>query len=176
MYELIFQGDVEFSGKFMPTVKAIIGNIDFPKEIQDNAGGGELDLQGYDLTVKPIQVGVRIRRSKYIRYDQFTQDDKERRIMSCDYYFLGYATRDESELYSYMVFDYKDYESKRDTPDIPCRDRRKNKKHSAVWFNCYANWDIRRHCETYICKGDIGKKPQMTKSPMGEIMSGRDVA
>lgn len=162
-YEVAFQGDVKFSQEFMPDIQAILNEINFPKEIQDNMGT-ELNSHGYDLTIKPIQIGVRIRRFKYLSYDQFTQDDKERATMTCDYYFFGYADQDETGLVSYMVFDYKDYERQRGerlwgTENIPCVDRRQNKKHSLVYFNCYRNNDILKHCKIYARSGNVAYKP-----------------
>jgi hypothetical protein len=156
-YNVVFTQDVEISRKFMPKVYEILDGINFPKEIRNNEGT-ELDLRGYDLTIKPIQLGIRVRRFYAVKWDQFTQDDKERQTMSCDYYFLGYITSDESGLYSFIVFDGKDYEQKRDAEEIPVADRQKNGKHSSVWFNCYRISDIVNHCRIYAKEGNIGFK------------------
>ena len=104
-YELVFHDDLGFSRRMMPYVQKILETTTFPKRIQNNEGT-ELDLKGHDLTLKPLQIGVRIRRSKYKKFDDFTEDFKEAREMEDDYYFFGYAYGDESGLSSYIIFNH----------------------------------------------------------------------
>jgi len=149
-YEIVFQGDLGFSRKMMPHAKAIIEQARLPKCIQDNEGT-ELDRKkGHDLTIVSLSIGVRVRRHKYIKYQQFTQDDKERKTMSCDFYFFGYATSDESCLQNYLIFDGKEFEIKRNSGQIPIAARMQNYKHSDVWFNAYDLSDIRKQCTVYV--------------------------
>lgn len=165
-YETTFQGDIGLSRKFMPEVRKILIAI-LPREIRNNEGT-ELNGQGSDLTIlpsSPTQVGVRIRRTFAAKYDQFTQDDKERTLMSCDLYFLGYANKEETELTSHMVWDGKEYEIKRNSGEIPLAERKQNRKHSLVWFNCYQNLDIKSHCKIFAIQGRIAwcpRQPRLT--------------
>jgi hypothetical protein len=153
-YETVFQGDIGFSRKFMPQIQAVLDSITLPKKIRNNEGT-ELDKQGSDLTVMPLQIGVRVRRNYARRWDQFTQDDKERQQMSCDVYFLGYANPEETQLVSYMIWNGGEYEQLRDTSAIPMRERIQNFDHSLVYFNCYSNQDIAENCTIYALEGRI---------------------
>lgn len=157
-FELVWQGDLEFSRGFMPEIMGILGAIKFQDvEIRNNENT-LLDLQGSDLTIlppDPLQIGVRVRRNYALRWDEFTQDDKERRTMSCDVYFLGYADKREEQLVSYMVWDGHEFEVKRNDGTIPLASRQQNKIHSRVYFNCYSNCDIARHCRIYKIYGPI---------------------
>ena len=160
-YELVFQDDISFSRRFMAEIKVILDQCSFG-QIRDNEGT-ELDFKGADLTIMPLQIGVRVRRQSYKWMDQFTQDDKERMTMSCDIYFLGYANKDEKGLDSYMIWDGKDYATHRDNGDIPVADRKQNTKHSLVWFNCYNNSDIKRFCRIYKTSEGIGDPKSISK-------------
>lgn len=153
-YEVVFQGDMGFARKMMSQVQEILRNAPLPHPIRDNEGT-ELNGKGSDLTIMPLQIGVRVRRNFALRWDEFTQDDKERQKMSCDIYFLGYADRDEERLVGYMVWDGTDYARLRGTGAIPRKSRTQNKKHSRVWFNGYSNRDIAKHCKVYAIAGRI---------------------
>lgn len=158
-YEIVFQGDMSFSKRMMRFVQRILHGILLPMSISDNAGAPP-DFVGHDLTIKPLQIGVRVRRHQFKRYGQFTQDDKERLTMSCDVYFFGYATTGEDGLDSYLVFDGYDYEKHRGTDLIPVRERCENRKHSLVPFNCYDLDDIIGNCEVYAMH-NIARKGQL---------------
>lgn len=160
-YEFVFQADSQFSSQLMDLVKEICYPLSLPKEIRDNVGT-ELDFKGYDLTMT-IQIGVRLRRFKWAQRDEFTQDDKERDTMTCDCYFLGYAAKDESQLFSYMIFNYADFVSLRNTPAIPLALRKQNWEHSRVWFSGWRNRDILNQCRIYASMGNIGRRPGLSK-------------
>ena len=159
-YEIPFIRDVKFSGKFLPTVKEIIDKVNIPTRLRDNVGT-PLDMKGYDVTLKPIQIGLRIRRYKYLNYNEFTQDDKEKTKMDCDYYFLGYATYESShdpnrnDLTAYILFDYPDFKNERSNK-ITLKSRQKNWAGSLVWFSCYSLCDIEKYCKIYAKMGSIG--------------------
>lgn len=161
-YEIVFQSDFKLSNQLMDLVKGIIQSLNLPREIRDNVGT-ELDFEGYDLTIKPVQIGVRVRRFRWAQRDEFTQDDQERDTMTCDYYFLGYATKDELQLFSYMVFNYADFVSLRSTLAIPLAFRKRNWKHSRVWFSGWRNRDILDHCRIYAQMGNVGRRPGLCK-------------
>lgn len=158
-FEVVWQADLSFSRKFMPEILAILGRINFQdREIRNNEGT-ELDSRGSDLTIlpsRPLQIGVRVRRNYAARWDEFTQDDKERTKMNCDVYFLGYADKQEERLVSYMIWDGNEYAAKRDDDIIPLASRQQNKKHGKVYFNCYRNRDIAKQCHVYYKFGNIG--------------------
>lgn len=159
-FKVVFQDDRQFSRRFNAQISRILDEIKLPKQI-DNLEGTERDrIQGHDFSVgvNYTSVGARVRRFPFQDWDQFTQDDKERNTMACDLYFHGYAMWGENELHSYMIFDGHDYLKHRDTPRIPLIGRRRNKEHSLVWFNCYHNHDIIKHCQVYAKYGDIGWK------------------
>ncbi len=165
-FDPIFAADSQFSKRLMEQVIRILDHLDLPKNIRDNCGTVE-DFKGHDLTIPPIQIGVRIRRYNYIRWDEFTQDDKERDTMGCDVYFMGYATEDEKSLYSYIVFNYHDFKSVRSTPVCPLADRRPNTEHSLVMFSAWRNRDIIDSCRIYAKHGTIGNnKPGLATLQM----------
>lgn len=164
-YSVVFQDDISFSRTFMKEIKAILDSIAFGR-IRDNEGT-DLDFKGADLTIMPLQIGVRVRRAQYKQFDQFTQDDKERTKMSCDVYFLGYANKDGTGLDCYMIWDGNDFATKRDAGLIPLIDRKQNQKHSRVWFNCYKNSDIKNQCKVYKIYGNIaGLKSDNTRDSL----------
>lgn len=157
-FEVMWQADLGLSRKFMSEILSILEKIDFQDTVIRNNEGTELDLQGSDLTLlpsRPLQIGVRVRRNYAVKWDQFTQDDKERTAMNCDVYFLGYADEQEERLVSYMVWDGNEYARKRDSGVIPLASRQQNKKHSKVFFNCYRNRDIAENCHIYEIAGNI---------------------
>jgi len=162
-YNLIFEKDLHFGNKFTPLIHRILNIVNIPLIVRDNLGSN-LDKKGHDLTLKPIEIGMRVRKYKYLSYNQFTQDDKERNEMDCDYYFFGYATykasidKQFSDLIAYILFDYQDYKKLRDTKIIPCKARMQNKEHSSVWFNCYSLEDIEKNCRIILKSGPIGLK------------------
>lgn len=159
-YEIPFIRDVKFSGKFLPTVKEIIDKVNIPTRLRDNLGT-PLDLKGYDVTLKPIQIGLRVRRYEYLHYNEFTQDDKERIEMDCDYYFFGYANYESShderknEFEAYLLFDNQDFKKERGRK-IPLKSRQRNREGSLVYFSCYDVCDIEKQCKTYVKSGPIG--------------------
>jgi len=159
----------------------ILKRIPLPINVQDHEGT-ELDRiygEDFSLRSKRTSVGARVRRFTFQDFDQFTQDDKERRITSCDLYFLSYASSAEDELHSYIIFDGHDYLRYRDTEKIPRVARRRNYEHSSVWFNCYRNYDIIQHCRIYAKHGDIGwKSDRIVKAQCvicGELVMGINV-
>lgn len=154
-FDAIFHKDSQFSKSIMKQVAQILHSLNLPKDIQDNCGTAE-DFKGHDLTIKPLQIGVRVRRYGYVHYDEFTQDDKERDTMNCDLYFMGYAEQDEQSLHSYMVFNYSDFKMVRSTPACPRADRKQNYEHSLVWFDAWRNRDILDSCHVYDFRGTIG--------------------
>lgn len=160
-FEFMFNKDISFSKKFLPVINSIINSVNIPTRLRDNLGTN-LDQQGYDLTLNPIHIGMRIRRYKWLSKNEFTQDDNERQNMDCDYYFYGYATIEASkdpkvsELQAYMLFDYQDFKRLRGTKKIPCKDRIRNKTHSLVAFNCYSLSDIENNCRILVKAGSIG--------------------
>jgi hypothetical protein len=161
-YEVIWQNDLSFSRKFMPEILDILGRIDFQDVVIRNNEGTKLDSQGSDLTILPsksLQIGVRVRRNYAVKWDQFTQDDKERTTMNCDVYFLGYADEEERHLLSYMIWNGNEYAMKRDDGTIPLASREQNERHGRVPFNCYYNSDIAKCCHVYVKVGDIASQP-----------------
>lgn len=160
-FEIVFQDDIEFSRRFKAQISRILEEIKLPKQIGDLEGTERDRIQGHDFSVGSnyTSVGVRVRRFSFQDWDHFTQDDKERNTMACDLYFHGYATPFEDGLYSYVIFDGHDYLRHRDTSRIPLVMRKPNETHSLVWFNCYRNYDIIKHCRIYAQHGDIGWKP-----------------
>lgn len=155
-YELIFQGDLKFSARFTPEIKKIIGKLNLPQKINNNLGT-QKDLEGSDFTLLPLEIAVRVRRAHYEHYDQYTEDDNERDNMEPDVGMFGYATEDESGLQSLIVFDHRDFRKAR-RRGLLKSERRRNKKHSGVWFTCYSIWDIRKYCKIYGKRGEIGWK------------------
>jgi len=153
-YNIVWGKDMSFSRKMMPQVKTLLDANRFPKKIKDNEGTA-LDLKGYDLTIKPLQIGVRIRRYNFNSYDEFTEDDKEKNTMNADYYFFGYANMDETDLYSYIIFNHHDFAEKREQLKT---DRQQNRKHSSVLFTCYSLYKISKLCEIITLKGNIAFK------------------
>ena len=153
-YNIIWNEDLGFSQKFMPQVKQRLDETKLPKQIRDNQGT-ELDFQGHDLTIKPLNIGVRIRRHVYHKYDDFTEDEKERATMADDVYFLGFAYADESGLKSYIIFDHPDFRKARDNNELTWQ-KKKNDKHSQVSFYCYSLKDIKEKCRIYNIKEPIG--------------------
>lgn len=153
-YDAWWEKDSSFSEKMMPQVKKILDTIEFPKRIQDNVGT-HLDLKGYDLTIKPLQIGVRLRRYRYKKFDEFTEDDKEKDTMTSDYYFFGYATPNEEDVYSYLLFNHKDFEKHRSEYKIS---RQRNEEHSDRWFTTYPLYSIYETCQIIGLKGPIAWK------------------
>jgi len=142
----------------MPHVQKVLNGTTFPKRIQNNEGT-ELDFKGHDLTLNPLQIGVRIRRAKWIKKDDFTEDFKEARQMEDDYYFFGYAYGDESGLYSYIIFDHHDFRKARENELLRWK-KEKNQKHSSVPFLCYPLYDITQHCKIIAKQGKIALKKE----------------
>ena len=159
-YNIVWTKDLTFSRKLMVPVKTILDKIRFPKKIRDNEGTA-LDLKGYDLTIPPLQIGVRIRRYDFNAFDEFTEDDKEKNTMNADYYFFGYANKDETDLYSYIIFNHHDFAEKRRELET---NRQENKKHSAVPFTCYSLWKISNLCEIIALKGNIAFKSEQKQN------------
>jgi len=112
-------------------------------------------LKGSDITIKPIEVAIRTRRYGNISFDQFTEDDKEKNTMKCDIYFMGYATEDENDLYSEIIFDHNDFRRIRDS-GLFTVERHGQSTHSKVAFNCYYISEIIKYCRIYHKKGNIG--------------------
>ena len=162
-YKLRWNEDMGFSIRFMPKIKKILNETTLPKKIRNNLGT-ESDLKGHDITLEPLQIGVRVRRyadpvkgTCYVDYDDFTEDDKERNFMEDDVYFFGYSLPDESGLYSHIIFDHHDFRKARDSDLLRCK-RKQNKEYGLVWFNCYPIWDIKKYSKTYGEYGRIGWK------------------
>ncbi len=153
-YKIIWLDDFGFSQKFTPQIKEIISKLPLPKNIQDNLGT-QKDRDGSDLTVRPLEIGVRVRRASYTHFDEYTEDDKERDTMKPDIGIYGYATPDESKLQSLIVFDHHDFRKARKRGLLKST-RNRNTKHSLVWFTCYPISDIIEHCKIYGIGGSIG--------------------
>ena len=157
-YELRWNEDKAFSQQFMPRIKETLNETTLPKKIKNNVGT-ESDLKGHDLTVEPLQIGVRIRRFDYKKYDDFTEDDKERNTMEDDVYFFGYSHTDESGLHSYIIFDHHNFRKSRDSNLLRTL-RKQNKEHGVAWFTCYPIYDIIKYCKIYGKYRQIGWKIQ----------------
>ena len=162
----MFHDDLGFSRRMMYFVQKILETTTFPKRIQNNEGT-ELDFKGHDLTLNPLQIGVRIRRGKYKKFDDFTEDFKEAREMEDDYYFFGYAYDDESGLSSYIIFDHNDFRKARDN-DLLRHRKRNNEEHSGVPFFCYPLYDIFKNCNVIKKQGKIAYKKERSgyKNPV----------
>ena len=157
-YETTWKTDLRFSENLKKKILEIIDTINLPKNFKDNLGTDD-DLKGRDITIKPIQIGIRTRRFSYYGFDQFTEDDKERDTMKCDIYFFGYATDDENDLYSCIIFDHNDFRRARDAVLFTI-ERSSQRKHSQVVFTSYYISEIIEHCKIYHKKGKIGfRKP-----------------
>ncbi len=160
-YELVFQGDVAFSRKFNDEINEFIEGVALPKKPVNNFWTPK-DLQGSDLSTTGLEIGVRIRRAKYRRFEDFTEDDKERDTQTPDIEVFGYASPDESKLNSLIVFDHRDFRKARNAGLLRTQ-RRQNRKHSGVWFTSYPIWDIKNHCTIYGFFGTIGWKKERNK-------------
>ena len=153
-YNFIWLDDFGFSQKFTPQITEILSKLPLPKKIQDNLGT-QKDRDGSDLTVLPLDIGVRVRRASYTHFDEYTEDDKERDTMEPDIGVYGYATEDESKLQSLVVFDHHDFRKARKRGLLRST-REQNRKHSLVQFTCYPISDIIKHCKIYGVGGSIG--------------------
>ena len=153
-YETIWHTDLKFSENLKKNILGIIDTVNLPKNFKDNLGT-EDDLKGRDITINPIQIGIRTRRFSFYGFDQFTEDDKERDTMKCDIYFFGYATDDEKDLYSCIIFDHNDFRQARDSGSFNI-ERSSQRKHSQVVFTSYYISEIIEHCKIYYKKGNIG--------------------
>jgi len=160
--------DLELSNKFMPLVIDILKRFFSFNSLTDNQGT-EKDRQGKDITLingnEKINIGVRIRRwcnpekpkIIYHKYDEYTEDDKERDTMTCDWHFYAYVNEKYTDFYSWILFDHSDFvEGKKNK--LLLVGREKNQDHSTVCFSTYPLCLIKKYC-AHVSFGNIGKKP-----------------
>uniref|UniRef100_A0A6M3MCR9 Uncharacterized protein n=1 Tax=viral metagenome TaxID=1070528 RepID=A0A6M3MCR9_9ZZZZ len=161
-YDEIWKESLHFSRILMPEIKKHLSLFTGCTKITDNEGT-EIDKnEGKDITcIMPFEdnltFGVRVRSYKHKKFDEYTEDDKERDNHNPDFHFYGYADRHNKKLYSFIIFHHGEFINGKKTKKIWISDRRQNEKYSKVWFTCYPLRQIAENCYSFRY-GKIGWK------------------
>jgi hypothetical protein len=180
MSDTWFPPDIDLARAFMPLTTEYLAQVIKFDKWEDNENT-QLDKEGMDISLIRDKatihtIGVRVRRYRsihnpkiiYHKYDDYTEDDKERDTMTCDWHFYAYLNEKHDNFLSAILFLHDDFIRAKKENKFTTK-RYKNKNHSDRWFTCYPFSQIKQYCVHRIW-GKIG----YLKTPIKPLHGDRD--